>query len=88
MKLVIFTLVLVTASFAQTNPAELYVTHCAACHGVNMEGGQYTALRKTDWRYSSESKDLSLTFLKAKTRHRPNLLRSRPSSKPKTTSST
>jgi glucose/arabinose dehydrogenase len=63
MKTILLTLVLAAACFAQTTPAELYATHCSACHGVNMEGAQYTALRKTDWLYSSEPKAMFTTVM-------------------------
>jgi glucose/arabinose dehydrogenase len=33
------------------NSAENYQTYCAGCHGAQMQGGQYSALRKTDWLY-------------------------------------
>ncbi|MDA0204996.1 MAG: PQQ-dependent sugar dehydrogenase [Acidobacteria bacterium] len=53
MRIVILTLFLAVATYAQT-PEELYVKNCAGCHGANLEGAQYTPLRKTDWRYGGD----------------------------------
>ncbi|MCB1123648.1 MAG: PQQ-dependent sugar dehydrogenase, partial [Verrucomicrobiae bacterium] len=36
------------------DPAKLYQTYCAACHGVNMEGAQHTPLKKKDWLYGRD----------------------------------
>ena len=38
----------------EINPAELYQTYCASCHGINMEGAQHAPLRKTDWLYGRD----------------------------------
>ena len=38
------------------DPAKLYETHCSACHGVNMEGAQYTPLKKDRWIYAADKR--------------------------------
>lgn len=44
---------------AESNSAaQLYKTHCSACHGVNMEGAQYAPLKKERWKYALERKAL------------------------------
>jgi aldose sugar dehydrogenase len=34
--------------------AQLYKMHCAGCHGVNLQGGQHTPLKKDRWIYTKE----------------------------------
>lgn len=36
------------------NAERLYQTYCGSCHGVNMEGAQYTALIKDNWQYGRD----------------------------------
>ena len=55
MRTVILAFFFAAATYAQT-PAELYAANCAACHGADMQGAQYTALKKTDW-ITSNDKD-------------------------------
>ena len=50
------------AIYAQT-PEQLYVTNCAGCHGANLEGAQYTPLRKTDWRYGGDREAMYRTVM-------------------------
>lgn len=60
MKTVILTLLLAAAAYAQP-AAELYQNYCAGCHGAQMEGGQHSALRKTDWQYGGSRDQLLRT---------------------------
>ncbi|MDA0346587.1 MAG: PQQ-dependent sugar dehydrogenase [Verrucomicrobia bacterium] len=41
-------------SKASINPAILYKTYCANCHGVNMEGAQHAPLIKDVWLYGRD----------------------------------
>jgi aldose sugar dehydrogenase len=44
---------LAAAAFAQSPDAHaLYKTHCAGCHGVNLQGGQHIPLKKDRWLYT------------------------------------
>ncbi len=48
------------AAAAETAPpAQLYKTHCAGCHGVNLQGGQHTPLKKDRWLYTKEPSAMS-----------------------------
>lgn len=62
MKTLILSLLFVVAATAQT-PAELYTTHCAGCHGANLEGAQHTPLRKTNWQYGDDREELFRTVM-------------------------
>jgi aldose sugar dehydrogenase len=49
---------------AQPAAAELYQTHCAACHGTQMQGtAQYSALRKRDWLYGGSREEILRTVM-------------------------
>jgi glucose/arabinose dehydrogenase len=69
MKTLILALVFSVVAFGQTpitdpsDPAQLYATYCAGCHGARMEGGQYSALRKQDWMYGGD-RDSMLTTVR------------------------
>ena len=39
----------------------LFTINCAGCHGAQMEGGQHSALRKTDWMYGGSRDQLLRT---------------------------
>lgn len=60
MKTIFLAIVLGAVAYGQptavepANPAQLYQTYCGGCHGAQMEGGQYSALRKQDWMYGGE----------------------------------
>ena len=59
-------LALLVAATAQAQPAaaELYQTHCAACHGAQMQGtAQYSALRKRDWLYGGSREEILRTVM-------------------------
>ena len=43
---------------ASDSPAQLYQQLCSACHGVNMEGAQYMALRKDQWKYNPDKRSM------------------------------
>lgn len=53
MRLLVLLPLLAAVAGAET-AAELYQAHCAACHGANLEGAQYTPLRKERWIYTTE----------------------------------
>lgn len=69
MKTIIFALFLGTMAYGQAtvddpaSPAHLYQTHCAGCHGTNMEGAQYAPLRKQDWMYGGDQKAMVRTVM-------------------------
>jgi glucose/arabinose dehydrogenase len=60
MKTIFLAVVLAAVAYGQptavepVNPTQLYATYCGGCHGAQMEGGQYSALRKQDWMYGGE----------------------------------
>ena len=59
-------LTLLVPAIAHTQPAvaELYQTHCAACHGAQMQGtAHYTALRKRDWLYGGSREEILRTVM-------------------------
>ena len=60
MKTVTLALFLAAGLYAQP-AAELYQNYCAGCHGAQMEGGQHSALRKTDWQYGGSRDQLLRT---------------------------
>lgn len=54
-------LLIVSAPLARADEAaaaELYRTHCSGCHGVNLEGAQYTALRKERFLYALDGRGM------------------------------
>ena len=62
MRTLILALVAAAAAYGQT-PEELYVKNCAGCHGANLEGAQYTPLRKADWRYGGDKDAIYRTVM-------------------------
>ena len=62
MRTLILALVAAAAAYGQT-PEELYVKNCAGCHGANLEGAQYTPLRKADWRYGGDKNAIYRTVM-------------------------
>ena len=55
-------LLVAATAHAQPAAAELYQTHCAACHGAQMQGtAQYSALRKRDWLYGGSREEMLRT---------------------------
>lgn len=62
MRLILLALISFVAVYGQT-PEELYVTNCAGCHGANLEGTQYTSLRKTDWQYGGDREAMYRTVM-------------------------
>ena len=69
MRTIILALFLGAVAFGQAtvddpaSPAHLYQTHCAGCHGTNMEGAQYAPLRKQDWMYGGDQKAMVRTVM-------------------------
>lgn len=39
--------------------ADLYRSHCSACHGKNLEGAQYAPLKKDQWIYAQDSRGIA-----------------------------
>jgi glucose/arabinose dehydrogenase len=62
MRAILLALISFVAVYGQT-PEELYTTSCAGCHGANLEGTQYTALRKTDWQYGGDREAMYRTVM-------------------------
>ena len=62
MRTILLALIAVAAVYGQS-PEELYTTNCAGCHGANLEGAQYTPLRKTDWRYGGDREAMYRTVM-------------------------
>lgn len=62
MRAILLTLISVVSVYGQT-PQELYVKNCAGCHGANLEGTQYTGLRKTDWQYGGDREAMYRTVM-------------------------
>ena len=48
---------------APIDPVFLYKTHCANCHGVNMEGAQHAPLRKDTWLYGRDRPRMLRTLM-------------------------
>ena len=69
MRIIILTTFLSAAAYGQTtaaepaSPSETYRTYCAGCHGAQMEGGQYSPLRKSDWMYGGDREDIHRTVM-------------------------
>jgi len=68
MKTLILAAVLGIVAYGQSaappsSPAETYQAYCAGCHGAQMEGGQYSALRKTDWMYGDNRAAMRRTVM-------------------------
>ncbi len=60
----VYLLTLFLAAVAQAQPAaELYQTYCAGCHGAQMQGGQYSALRKREWIYGGSREEILRTVM-------------------------
>lgn len=62
MRVLVLALLLSAAAHAET-AAELYKMHCSGCHGVNLEGAQYTALRKDAWITSRNAGSMARVIL-------------------------
>lgn len=61
---VVLALLVAAAAHGQPAAAELYQTHCAACHGAQMQGtAQYSALRKRDWLYGGSRAEILRTVM-------------------------
>ncbi len=52
-----------SSQIAEVDPAALYQLHCAACHGKNMEGAQYSPLIKENWTYGIDRKRMYNTIM-------------------------
>lgn len=69
MKIIILAAVLGAVAYGQpegsgpVNPAGTYQTYCAGCHGAQMQGGQYSPLRKTDWMYGGNRAGMLRTVM-------------------------
>ena len=61
---VVVALLLAASAHGQPAAAELYQTHCAACHGAQMQGtAQYSALRKRNWVYGGSRAEILRTVM-------------------------
>jgi glucose/arabinose dehydrogenase len=69
MKTIVLAAVLVAVAYGQpaaadpASPAGIYQTYCAGCHGSQMQGGQYSPLRKADWMYGGNRSAVRRTVM-------------------------